>query len=79
MIKSFKDPRFVYFSTDHVGLGEAGPAGEQGSGQRVEGASVQEYQRGGLQPHPGGPGCGTSPLLPPDPGWRAQTDQVKDL
>lgn len=42
----------------------------------MEGASGPQHQRGGMQSHAGGASCGTRPLLPADPGRRAQTDQV---
>lgn len=42
----------------------------------MEGATGQEHQCGCVQPHPSGACCGASPLLPADPSWRAQTDQV---
>lgn len=61
---------------DHVRLCAPGASGQQGISERMEGATGQEYQRGCLQPHSGGAGCGTCTLLPPDPGRRAQTDQV---
>lgn len=61
---------------DHVRLSAPGAPGEQGISERMEGATGQEHQRGCLQPHPGGARRGKSPLLPADPGWRAQTDQV---
>lgn len=61
---------------DHVGLRAPGAPGEQGAGEPVEGAAGQEHQRGRLQPHAGGAGRGTGPLLPADPGGRAEADRV---
>lgn len=61
---------------DHFRLCAPGAPGQQGISEWMEGATRQEYQRGCLQPHPGGARRGTGPLLPQDPGWRAQTDQV---
>ena len=66
----------LFFPLDHVGVGEAGLPGAQGTGEWVEGASGQEHQRGLLQQQPGG-GCrGSGPLLPADPPAGAPADQV---
>lgn len=62
--------------SDNVGLRAAGAPGQQGAGERVEGASGQEHQRGCLQLHPGGAGRRPGPLLPADSRWRAQTNGV---
>lgn len=62
--------------TDNVRLCAPGAPGKQGISERVEGATGQEHQRGRLQPHSGGARRGAGPLLPADPRWRAQTDQV---
>ncbi len=62
--------------SDHVGVCEAGHSGQQVSGERVEGAAGQEHQRGVLQQHSGGSGCGSSAVLPSDTHRRTQTDQV---
>lgn len=57
--------------SDNVGLRAPGAPGQQGVGERVEGASGQEHQRGRLQSNPGGAGCRPGPLLPADPRRRA--------
>ena len=62
---------------DHIRFCAPGASRKQGVSERVEGATGQEHQCGCLQPHTGGACCGTGPLLPADPGWRAQTDQVR--
>lgn len=64
------------FPTDNVRFCAPRAPGKQGISERVEGATGQEHQCSRLQPHSGGACRGTGPLLPADPRWRAQTDQV---
>lgn len=64
---------------DHIRFCSPGAPGQQGVSERMEGAAGQEHQRGCVQPHAGGAGCGTVPLLPPDFSWTAETDQVTHI
>lgn len=67
---------WVFSGPDYFRFSATGHAGQQGSDQRMEGASGQKHQRGCLQLHPGGASRGASALLPADPQWRAEADKV---